>query len=105
MPPVVRTPGQRNNPLISLQGRAEAVGSVVHVGAGVDVAMLEDGASPAIVVPFTKTGITAPVAKENLRCPIAVKSDPIEPEWLVSEMKVLSSLRKMSFNSSVKRAT
>lgn len=44
-----------------------------------------------LVSAFIKTGIKAPVGSRNSRCPITLRSEAIEPEWVVNEMYVLLS--------------
>ena len=55
--------------------------------------------SEGAVSAFTNTGITAPVGKRNLRCPITLSSEAIDPEWVVNEMYVLSSREYISSSS------
>ena len=48
---------------------------------------------------FTNTGIKAPVGSRNSRCPITLRSEAIDPEWVVNEMYVLTSLVNTSSSS------
>ena len=65
------------------EGFALGVGLVEQAGGGVGGSITGLGASPSNFRALTKTGRIAPVVKANGRCPIALKSALIAPEWLV----------------------
>lgn len=62
------------------------------------------GAGPSTLSPLTTTGITAPVASGNSRCPTTSRILVMHPEWPVNEMKVFSSFSKTSNRNSRSRA-
>ena len=60
--------------------------------------VLYDG-SALVKLALTNTGIKAPVGMRNSRCPITLRSEAIDPEWVVNEIYVLPSWVNISSSS------
>lgn len=78
---------------------------MAHDGAGCHGSTLGDGPSPCNDSIFSKTGMTAPVFRENGRCPMAIRIQEIAPECEVREMNVFSSWETISTRRRLMRKT
>lgn len=83
--------GQTQPPVAKL-----VTGGTVQVAAVLQVMLEVYGADPEIVSAFTKTGMTAPVAKAKTWWPKTLNRLAPSPEWVVILKKVSLSFEKTS---------